>query len=192
MVNSGADMANCKGIAVTTRLAYAEEHHAEEGLKQLVASLPIEFRALIEARVLPHAWVPMDLFIALNVNADRLFGAGDLALCQAMGGWAAEKNLPKLFRIFYRLGTPMFIFSKAAKLWSQHYDSGRMEPSSPGPNEVRLTIYDFEQPHRAHCLSVLGWAARSIQMSGGKQLGADELRCRTRGDACCELQLSWK
>jgi hypothetical protein len=185
-------MANCKGLAVNMRLAYAERFHGQEGLAQLVASLTPEHRATIEARVLPHAWVPMDLFIALNVNADRLFGKGDLALCQGMGAWAAEKSLPTLFRIFYRLGTPMFIFGKAAKLWSQHYDSGWLEPMSPGPNEVHLLLHELQQPHRAHCLSVLGWAARSIEMSGGTLAGAEELRCRTRGDDVCDLSLRWK
>lgn len=185
-------MANCKGIAVTARLAYAEEVHGAAGLKQLLDSLSPEHRALVEGRILPHAWVPIELFIALNVNADKLWGSGDLALCQVLGAWAAEKNLPTLFRIFYRLGTPMFIFSKAAKLWLQHYDTGRLEPTSPGPNEVRLLLHDFGQPHRAHCLSVLGWAARSIEMSGGKLTACEEPRCRTRGDPFCELLLRWK
>ncbi len=184
-------MANCKGIAVLTRLTYAEVHHGAEGRKQLLESLEPAQRAMLEGHVLPHAWVPFDLFIALNVNADRLFGSGDLSLCRTMGAWSAEKSLPTLFRIFYRFGTPMFIFGKAAKLWSHHYDSGWLEPQSPAPNEVRLLIHDLQSPHRAHCLSVLGWAGRSIEMSGGKLVVQEETRCRTRGAPVCELRLTW-
>lgn len=184
-------MGQCKGIAVNTRLSWAEEHHGREGVERLLATLTADQRAVLEARVLPHAWVPMNLFVALNVNADRLFGKGDLALCKTLGAWAAEKNLPKIFRMFYRLGTPMFVFEKAAKLWSQHYDTGQLVPNSPAANEIRLVLRDFDDPHRAHCLSVLGWAARSIEMSGGKNVVADETRCRTTGSLVCELRLKW-
>lgn len=184
-------MANCKGLAVQMRLQYAEAFHGAEGRRQLLAALSPEHRALVEGHVLPHAWVPMELFLALNVAADRLFGAGDLKLCEAMGAWAAEKSLPTLFRIFYRFGTPMFIFGKAAKLWSAHYDSGRLEPVSPAPNDIRLRLHDHAHPHRAHCLSVLGWARRSAEMSGAKVTVADELQCRTKGAPHCELKICW-
>lgn len=184
-------MANCKGLAVNMRFLWAQAHHGEEGRRRLIDALTPEHRALFDANILPHAWVPLGLFNDVNVCADRLFGTGDLALCVKLGAWAAEKSLPTLFRIFYRLGSPMFIFNKAAKLWSAHYDTGRLEPLNPAPNEVRLVLHDHGLPHRAHCLSVLGWATRSVEMSGGKVVISDEVRCRTKGDPVCELRISW-
>ncbi len=184
--------AHCKGIAVNTRLTWVEEHHGEAGLSAVLGALSPEQRKMIDGRVLPHAWVPIELFIALNVAADQQFGKGDLALCVTMGAWAAEKTLPRVFKIFYRFGSPMFIFEKAAKLWSAHYDSGRLDPRSPAPDQIVLSLHDFATPHRAHCLSVLGWATKSIELSGGRVLAADERACRTRGAKCCELALSWK
>jgi hypothetical protein len=111
-------MANCKGISINARLDYLEEHHGPAGLRDVLASLSPEHQQRIEARILPHAWTPVELFIALSVAADAKFGSGDFQLCVTMGSWAAEKTLPRLFKIFYRLGTPMFIFGKAAKLWT--------------------------------------------------------------------------
>lgn len=184
-------MANCKGLAVNMRLQWAQAVHGDDGLRRLIEGLTPESRALVEARILPHAWVPLALFNDVNVTADRLFGAGDLKLCVALGAWAAEKSLPTLFRIFYRFGTPMFIFGKAAKLWSAHYDTGRLEPLNPGPNEVRLRLRDHALPHRAHCLSVLGWATRSVEMSGGNITCSEEVQCRTTGAPWCELKITW-
>ncbi len=185
-------MAHCKGLAVSSRLRWVQEQHGPAGLERLEAELSAEHRELLAGHVLPHAWVPMALFIEVNVAADRLFGAGDLLLCQQMGAWAAEATLPKVFKLFYRLGTPMFIFERAAKLWSAHYDTGRLEPSRDEAGVVHLKLYDVEQPHRAHCLSVLGWAAKSIELSGAKPTLAEERRCRTRGEPFCELCLAWE
>lgn len=184
-------MVHSKGIAVTARLHYVQEKFGPEGYARLLASLPEEDRGLIEARILPHAWVPFGLFVRINVEADRLFGAGDLKLCFDMGAYGAELNLPRVFRLFYRLGTPMFIFGKAAKLWRAHYDSGQMVTWRDPAGRVHLEIRDFEEPHRAHCQSVLGWMHKSVELSGAKVVRAEELRCRTRGDPACELAIDW-
>jgi len=184
-------MAHCKGIAVLARLKWVQQHHGDEGSARLREALPGPTREVVDRHVLPHGWVPMEHFIALNVTADRLFGAGDLALCKVMGAWAAAETLPKLFRLFYRLGSPTFIFERAGKLWSAHYDSGHLELAEPADTSCRLRLSAFAQPHRAHCLSVLGWAGKSVELAGSILLEADEVKCRTRGDETCEMMLRW-
>ena len=115
-----------------------------------------------------------------------------IALCYEMGRFGAEVNLPTLYRIFYRFGTPLFVLKKASRLWDVHYDSGRLDADQTGDNAVMLTIVEFERPHRAHCLSVLGWATRSIELSGAELTRGEETRCRTRGDSSCTLELAWR
>jgi hypothetical protein len=184
-------MANVRGAAVTARLRYVRERHGEDGLRHLFAALPAGMRATLEG-ALPEAWVPFDAFVELCVAIDRLFGKGDLALCLELGRYAAEVNLPTHLRLFYRVGSPVYIFRRAAQLWSIHYDSGQLAAMEAGSNVARLEIIDFERPHRVHCLSVLGWAARSLELSGGVILAAEEARCRVRGDETCELMLTWR
>lgn len=185
-------MAHCKGIAVLARVKWVQHHHGNEGTARYLAALAEPTREAVERHVLPHGWVPMAHFIELNVVADRLFGKGDLALCRTMGGWAAQENLPKLFKLFYRFGSPTFIFERASKLWSAHYDSGELKLVDASDTGGRLVLSGFEAPHRAHCLSVLGWAAKSVELAGSTVTFAEEERCRTRGDERCELVLRWE
>ncbi len=188
-------MSDVKGAAIAARLRFVRERFGDEGHARLLASLGERLdegaRARLAGRVLPHEWVPFALFVGLNVEADRLFGKGDLQLCYEMGRYSADVNLPSLYRLFYRLGTPMFIFRKAARLWDVHYTSGELIPVEERPGAIRLEIHRFAEPHRAHCTSVLGWAARSVELSGGRLRQAEETRCRTRGDAVCALSLEW-
>lgn len=185
-------MSSVKGAAITARLRFVREHHGDAGLARVLAAVSDATRAVLDARVLPQAWAPFDAFVDLSVAADQLFGRGDLGLCYEMGRHAAEVNLPTLYRLFYRLGSPQFILRKAAQLWSVHYDSGKLAAFEEGEGGARLEIVDFARPHRAHCLSVLGWAARSVELSGGALQKADEERCRTRGDETCELVVRWR
>jgi len=185
-------MAHVKGSAILARLQFVAERYGATGRPRVLAELSPAVRAELEGGVLPHQWVSYDLFIELNVAIDKLFGAGDLALCYEMGRYGAEANLPTLYRIFYRLGSPLFIFRKAARLWEVHYDSGRLVPSQEGSHQIRIKVLDFDHPHRAHCLSVLGWAARSVELSGATLERAEEERCRVRGDGACEFTCAWK
>ncbi len=185
-------MAQVKGSAVTARIRWVREKHGEDGWRALRATLEPSSRAALEKGVLPHDWCGFDVFVDLNVAIDRRFGAGDLALCYEMGRYGAQVNLPTLYRIFLRFGNPMFMFEKAARLWQVNYDSGRLVPTAEGPAEARMRIEEFDTPHRAHCLSVLGWASRAVELTGAKLLFADEGLCRTRGDDACEMTLRWK
>lgn len=185
-------MAHCKGIAVLARVKWVQVHHGAEGSRRFLEALSPATRDALERHVLPHGWAPMEHFIELNVVADRLFGKGDLALCRELGAWAAQENLPKLFKLFYRFGSPTFIFDRASKLWSAHYDSGALTLEEPSDHGGRLVLSDFATPHRAHCFSVLGWARKSVELAGATVTYAEEERCRTLGHKACELALRWE
>jgi hypothetical protein len=187
-------VAHVKGNAALARLRYAREHHGEAGEKALLAALKPENRALVERGLLPQEWVPFSLFVDLNVKLDAVFGRGDLALVYQLGRYGADRNLKTIYRIFYKLGSPAFIISRATNVWSLIYDAGRFVVV-PVPNEtntVLARIEGFPTPHRSHCLSVLGWAARSVELSGGTLLNAIEKSCRHRGEESCEFFLRWK
>jgi hypothetical protein len=185
-----------KGSAITARIRWVRELYGEDGYRHLKDALDPGARRALEQRIVPHEWVPFELLIAISVELDRIYGKGDLELCRTLGRFAARLNLPTLYRIFYALGSPRVIIQRAPKVWDVHYSSGRLDTSivrSPeGIETARLQIVDFERPHRAHCLSVLGWCEQSIELSGGTLISAEETQCRTEGAAMCELVTRWR
>jgi hypothetical protein len=184
-----------KGSAITARIRWVRELYGEQGFRALKHAVPEASRKHLEGRILPHEWVPFELLIDVSVELDRLYGKGDLELCRELGRYAARVNLPTLYRIFYALGSPHFILKRAARVWDVHYSSGRMTAEAftePGDVEgARIQIVAFATPHRAHCLSVTGWAEQSITLSGGKVVETGESKCRLRGDEVCEIFARW-
>src|SRR6201999_4130785 len=129
-----------------------------------------DLRATLAAGIkLPRGY-PFEQFIELIVVIDTIFGKGDMGLVKPLGRFGADANLTTIYRLFFKVGSTQWILGRAVRLWSAHYDSGYLEVMTRGPKQAVLRIRGFATPHTVHCQSVLGWAERSIELSGGKRV----------------------
>lgn len=185
-------MPNVKGSAIQSRVLWVELNHGEEGRRRLFAALRPETRKALEPPILKSKWYPFFVFVDLNETIDRLFGAGDLSMVRTLARFGADANLTTIYRLFYMVGTVKWIIDRAARLWDLHYDSGKLLVIRQPGNDVEMRIVKFETPHRVHCLSVMGWAERSVELSGGKDVRLVETACRARGDGDCSFRVTWR
>jgi hypothetical protein len=184
-------VSNVKGSALASRLLWVRLGHGEAGLERLEAAASPDLSPVLVNGVAMARWYPFPLFIELNETIDRVFGRGDLSLVWELGRFGAEANLKTVYRLFYKVGTVRWILGRAARLWGAHYDTGEMRLIDDRPGTGTLEIVGWDQPHRIHCMSVAGWAERSVEISGGRDAKVTELSCRARGDERCLLQATW-
>jgi hypothetical protein len=186
-------MPRVRGSALLTRVSFVKERYGEEGWKRLHARLAPETQKVLAGRVESRSWHSFDAFVDLNVRADVLFGKGDNRLCYEMGAYGADRNMNTIYKVFFQRGTVSFMMGKAAALWSEHYDSGKLISKTDAKNTHSLSIVDFAQPACAHCFSVMGWAARCIELTGASLAEQQRTACRHwRGDAACVLSFRTK
>lgn len=184
-------MANVKGSALSSRVLWVRLEYGDAGIQRLLPQCTPELRASLQAGIHKARWYPLAQFVELIAVVDRLFGAGDLALVDTLARHGADANLTTIYRLFFKVGTTHWILGRAARLWGAHYDSGHLEVLTRGPNTAVLRIRGFDDPHPIHCRSVLGWAHRSIELSGGKTVASSESTCVTRGDPYCQIDAAW-
>jgi hypothetical protein len=185
-------VSNVKGSALASRLLWVRLGHGEAGLERLESAASPELAPALVNGVAMARWYPFEQFVELNQVIDQLFGQGDLGLVKELGRFGADANLKTVYRLFYKIGTVRWILGRAARLWNAHYDSGSLQLLDDRPGLGLMEIADFATPHRIHCLSVVGWAERSVEISGGQEARVDELECRAKGDARCLLRATWK
>ena len=184
-------MANVKGSAFASRIKWVQLNQGEAGLKRLEAGASSGLTEMLHEGAIMSRWYPFEQFVELNQCIDRTFGKGDLGLVKELGRYGADANLTTIYRLFFKVGTVKWVMARAARLWSLHYDSGSMVVNQAPGREVEMRIEDFERPHRVHCLSVQGWAERSVELSGGADVALDELSCRAKGDTSCRFRITW-
>lgn len=184
-------MAKVKGSALASRLLWVRLNQGEQGIERLRGAASPELDEVLEHGAVMSKWYPFASFIELNETIDRLFGKGDLGLVKPLGRHGADANLTTIYRLFYKVGTVKWILSRASRLWGMHYDSGTMLIESLPGKEVEARIIGFATPHRIHCLAVQGWAERSVELSGGRDVVLDEIGCRASGDSECLIKMTW-
>ena len=181
-----------KGSALASRVLWVQLGHGAAGMDRLAEALSPALRAALAGKIDKARWYPFAWFVELNTTIDQLFGKGDLALVKQLGRFSADANLKTIYRLFYKVGTVPWLLSRGVRLWSAHYDSGFIEVRTPTPRAAQLRIHAFDEPHRVHCLTLRGFCERSIELSGGDRVLTADLRCRTRGDECCEMEATWE
>src|SRR5262249_38895071 len=180
-----------KGSAFTARFAYLQKHYLKQW-PRLIESFDAPTAALARGPCLKASWYPFACFPDLNVRADRLCGRGDLALARAMGRDAAIVNLPTLYRMFYKVGSPEYVFNRVTNLWSQHHDTGRAEVVFHGRDEAEWRTIDFAAPHPALCRSLEGFITGSLELMGMREITVREESCVLAGAKWCTLRGWWK
>jgi len=180
-----------KGLVLRSRVDYICEHFGADGWRQVLAEIAPENRSILSDEILISSWYPLSLLIDLPVTADRIYGKGDLALCRAIGRESARLALQGVHRSFVREGDPGFVIRRTNLLWNQYFDSGTNDTERIGPSSVRICYRDFEEPHRAICLGVMGWLESANTIWGGKDVLVSETTCRCWGDNLCEFLVSW-
>ncbi len=185
-------MSHVKGSAFSSRIKWTQLNQGESGLQRLAGEVSDNLADLLDQGAVMSQWYPFELFIELNQAIDRTFGKGDLALVRQLGRHGADANLTTIYRLFFKVGTVKWIMARAARLWHMHYDSGRMIVYQAPGKEVTLQIKDFVEPHEIHCMAVQGWAERSVELSGARDVALDELSCRAKGGDTCKFRIRWR
>ena len=137
-------------------------------------------------------WVDFSQFIEATELVCQLFGEGDLTLAREIGAFGAETNMGVWRSLVYRVLSPSTVMSIAGGLWSHHYQGGRLVTERVGAHGLRIRVEDFPMPHRTHCLSIEGWARRTIELGRPKRVTVTESACRLRGAPACEFTGEWE
>jgi len=184
-------MTQVRASAFIARVGWIRQRHGDAGVEKVLAAMSDSNANAVRAAVNPTLWVPFDAFVALGETIDRLYGAGDLRLCRDLGRHAARANLPLYAKIYFKFGSVRHILSKAAALWSAHYDSG-LSRVIEVPGGFAIRIERFATPHKVHCFSVLGWMDEMVALTGVKVIDAKEAVCRLNGGDACEFRVTYE
>lgn len=182
------DEVSIKGSLVVALLDHLETELGSAGAAQVQASLEPALRQKLEGVILPMAWLPLGLFDAMLLGADR---ETEPARSLAAGRAAAERELSTTHRLFLQTATPASVLERLPHLHRVYFSRGEARvATSPGLSRVELEGLGTETPQLVAWLS--GFWQRMLEMAGAREVKIAGTTCRARGDERSSVSLRWR
>jgi hypothetical protein len=174
-----------KGNLVTARIWYVRDRFGDAALGVLEATLPAAAREIIDHPPMPFAWCSfgdmMDIDRAILEGPMK----GNMSRMREFGGAIAKHDLPTLYRVLFKLGTPRFLMKRVGVVAATYVRDSPMHGSDMADGRVRIVQTGTTLPLYFCAHGVCGWFEAALELSGGTNIDVGHATCRHRGDADC-------
>jgi hypothetical protein len=184
-------MANFKGTVFESTRMFAEQKFGDDAPARVLAELSSADRdCLVGVNAL--GWYPVEPIMRYHHALDRLYGQGDLAVCEQAGRFSAGWAMNTVLKVFIRFRSPTWLIERATSVWGRYHDTGRWQISTPGPDRMHGELHEFAVHDRAFCARLRGWLAGAVELTGGQNVSVFESQCVCRGAAHCTFNTTWR
>jgi uncharacterized protein (TIGR02265 family) len=181
-----------KGTLISARPRYVRERWGEAALDDVASRVGPELRHLLYDELLSFRWYPMVDMVALDHAIIEGPMAGDATQMKAFGSEIARYDLPTVYRMLFRFGTPTFVVKRMNIAYATYIEGGRISVDTPGPGEAKLTLRDAVLPRFLCTHGIAGWITAALELSGAAEVMVEEVACRHDGDAHCQWHARWR
>jgi hypothetical protein len=186
-----AEPVKVKGTAVSSTLRYLAEKHGPASLEAVTAALPPEERDAFRRGVLVSQWYRFGALAQMMREARGLYGGGGNAIYKEMGRASADYALTTIYKIFFKVGSPQFIITRAASVYGSYYSAGGAKVTESGRGFAILELDPFPEPCEEYCHRVWGWVDRMLELSGASRVESKHEVCQAKGDPQCRIEGHW-
>ncbi|MBX3249550.1 MAG: hypothetical protein KF901_20400 [Myxococcales bacterium] len=181
----------CKGNWVAARSRYVDEQFGASGRQDVESRLE---GAALDAFV--HPPLPMVMSnVGVIAAIDRAILDGPMRgrfeRMKHFGATIARYDVPVVYRVFFRFGSPGFILGRAGLIYGQYVKRGKMK-ADVGTTEGEITLTEVPLPYYLCEHGICGWLEAATELAGAKMPVARQTRCVHRGDSECRWHVAWR
>jgi hypothetical protein len=182
-----------KGNLLGRRAWYIRDRWGDSAVAAVAAVVPEAARKfLVEAPPLTFAWYPFGVMM----DIDRAIVAGpmggDLERMHEFGSAIAKHDLPLLYKVLFKIGSPTFIVKRLNIVAKQYIRESTMSPVMSGDGDALVTQGGRRFPLYFCKYGVSGWFHAALELSGAKHPTVEHASCLHKGDAACSWRLRWR
>jgi hypothetical protein len=181
-----------KGNLLGRRAWYVRERWGQAALAALTAAVPAEARKfLLDAPPLAFAWYPFGVMMDIDrAIVDGPMG-GELGLMTEFGSAIAKHDLPLLYKVLFKVGSPTFIVRRLNLVAKQYIRESTVSVEVPADGNAVATLGGRRFPMYFCTYGVSGWFRAALELSGARSPNVEHATCLHRGQAACTWRLAW-
>jgi hypothetical protein len=164
---------------------WIEESYGQSALRDVIRACSPAVRERYTSAIAIN-WHPVEELIELLTVADTTLGRGDGKVAEEIGAAGARANMKGVvIRFAFYVTKPELLMRRAAGLWRQFNDHGKMILVAIDDTSVKLEVTGVPDPNWLFCCVITGWCREVANAMGMRAARARHTRCRARGDERC-------
>ncbi len=184
-------MTQVKGTALQSSLRYVRERFGEAAVHGVLGKLPPGHVEILRGTILASSWYPLAALLAFMTEAERQLAPQEPDLLFQMGKASCDHGVTGVYKVFFKVGSPEFVVSRAARVFSSYYDSGELRVVESRDGYAAVEIGGLEPVAPQLCARFYGWMHRTLELAGARNLRSSHSACVHRGDALCRFEGTW-
>jgi hypothetical protein len=181
-----------KGNLLGRRAWYVRDRFGQAALEALAATVPESSRRYLVDAPLTFAWYPFGVMMDIDRAIVEGPMHGELSRMFEFGVAVAKHDLPTLYKVLFKLGSPAFIVKRLNIVARQYIRESSVSVTVPGDGRAVVTLDGRRFPMYFCTWGVSGWFHAALELSGARDATVEHATCLHRGDAACTWQLTWR
>ncbi|MEW6515546.1 MAG: hypothetical protein AB1439_01395 [candidate division FCPU426 bacterium] len=185
-------MGNVKATRWLDVQEFIAKTYGSDGVRSVLDSLAPEDQALWRQKIVPVMWLDYGAYLRYMFAADKVLGKGDYSLIDASARYTARKHFSGIYKFFISLTSPHFVIKRAAQVWRQYFDVGKMEVIEEKDHLSILQLSEYPDIPLNHEFSHTPFMEELVRMSNGKNPRGKHPKCMARKDEYCLWEFTWE
>lgn len=181
-----------KGNLLGRRAWFVRERFGAPVLDAVAAAVPEASRKYLVDPPLTFAWYPFGLMMDIDRAIVEGPMQGELSRMFEFGSAIAKHDLPTLYKVLFKLGSPTFIVKRLNIVARQYIRDSTVSIEVTGDGRAVVTQGGRRFPMYFCTYGVSGWFHAALELSGARDATVEHATCLHRGDAACTWQLTWR
>ncbi len=180
-----------KGNLLAARSRYVRDEWGQGALEDVARRLSPEHRAIFESPVLPFVWQPFPVMAAIDHAIVAGPMHGDVTLMKRFGATIARYDLPTLYKVLFKIGTPAFLLKRVGVVYQTYIRGGTVASSDVTSTSATVTLTEGTLPFYFCDQGIPGWFTAAVELSGGTNVQVHQSACVHRGAPRCVWKATW-
>ncbi|MGZ3425346.1 MAG: hypothetical protein ACXVCV_01800 [Polyangia bacterium] len=181
-----------KGNLLGRRAWYVRDRWGDEALAALAKAVPEAARKFLVDAPLTFAWYPFSVMMDIDRAIVEGPMRGDVAKMTEFGSAIAKHDLPLLYKVLFKVGSPTFIVKRLNIVAKQYIRESDITVVMRGDRDAVVTLSGRRFPMYFCTYGVSGWFRAALELSGATAPTVEHTGCMHRGDAECSWTLRWR
>src|SRR5438445_2002585 len=162
-----------KGNLLGRRAWYVRDRWGDAALAALAAAVPETARKFLVEPPLTFAWYPFGVMMDIDRAIVEGPMGGEITHMFEFGSAIAKHDLPMLYKVLFKVGSPTFIVKRLNIVAKQYIRESTVTPQMTGDKEAVTTLGGRRFPMYFCTYGVSGWFHAALELSGARSPTVD-------------------